>query len=370
MVIFYLSIGFVYVFALFFFGRKWGKTAVSEIPSPIDQKVSVLIPFRNEEKNLPIIFQSIENLNFFQLEVLWIDDHSEDDSALILGKLLDHSNPKFIHKVIQSSGRGKKSALKHGVEAATGGVIFTTDADCMLPESWVIEMLKPFSDPQIQFVAGPVMTKENGSFFQRFQQIEWASILLVTKVAFEKQSPLMCSGANLAYRKEAFLSVNGYFGNEEILSGDDEFLMKKIVAFYDPKALVYLEGFKNLVFTNSLTRWSELYSQRIRWASKWKSHSLIHSVFSSVPVCYQLLWVSSLFLPFFEGKFGLLALLVVWILKIGIEYSVLKKVTDSYGLRLSFKDFFITSLIHPIYVLKTAIGAIKGRFEWKGRSVN
>ncbi|MCH7415690.1 glycosyltransferase [Belliella sp. R4-6] len=370
MVIFYLSIGFVYVFVLFFFGGKWKKTAVFEIASPIDQKVSILIPFRNEEKNLPVIFHSIENLNFLQLEVLWIDDHSEDDSALVLEKLLDNSIPTFVHKIIQSHGRGKKSALKYGVEAATGEVILTTDADCILRESWVTEMIKPFSDPQIQFAAGPVMTRDNASFFQRFQQIEWASILLVTKVAFENQSPLMCSGANLAYRKEAFLSVNGYLGNEEILSGDDEFLMKKIAAFYGAKALVYLEGLKNLVFTNSLSNWSELYSQRIRWASKWRSHSLIHSVFSSVPVFYQLLWVGTIFLPLFEGKLGLLALFVVWILKFCVEYYVLKKVTDSYYLSLKFVDFCITSLIHPIYVLRSAFGAIKGRFEWKGRSVN
>ena len=172
MVIFYLSIGFVYVFVLFFFGGKWKKTTGFKASSPNDLKVSILIPFRNEEKNLPIIFQSIENLDFFQLEVLWIDDHSEDDSALVLGKLLDNSIPTFIHKVIQSHGKGKKSALKFGVETATGEVIFTTDADCILPESWIFEMLKPFSDSQIQFVAGSVMTRDNASFFQRFQQIE------------------------------------------------------------------------------------------------------------------------------------------------------------------------------------------------------
>src|SRR5690606_11701449 len=94
---------------------------------------------------------------------------------------------------------------------------------------------------------------------------------------FSRGQALLCSGANLAYRKSAFEGVEGYSGNENYASGDDEFLLKKVIQEYGKNAVHYLHGVEVLVMTKPLKSWDELVWQRVRWASKWRAHqSPIH----------------------------------------------------------------------------------------------
>ena len=130
-------------------------------------------------------------------------------------------------KLIRSAGSGKKAALQSGVHAAKTDLILTSDADCRWKSSWPQQMKAPFSNSSVQLVAGPVLTEKSDGFLAGFQLLDWASILLLTGFSFAQKKPLMCSGANLAFRKSAFLRVFGYAGNEHWLSGDDEFLLKK-----------------------------------------------------------------------------------------------------------------------------------------------
>ncbi|MFD2033367.1 glycosyltransferase [Belliella marina] len=367
MLISYLSIGIVYVFVICFFGGKWGKISSKSRKIHLGQKVTILVPFRNEKRNLPFIFDSIERLDSEGIEIIWIDDHSGDGSVLVIHELIHNIHSNNLHRIIDSVGIGKKEAIECGVKAASYGIVLTTDADCILPQNWIDQMLGPFADPQVQFVAGAVMNRYCETFFERFQQIEWASILMVTKISFDRQSPLMCSGANMGYRKSAFFEVNGYEGNRDVLSGDDEFLMKKIYRHYGADALVYLNNKEAMVLTEPMVSWKSLVSQRARWASKWKAHSIPHSVASFTPVLIQLFWVSSFGLPLAFGFEGLMCCIAVWGLKILGEYYSLKKVTDFYSMDLRFVDFGITSLLHPFYVLGVTLGILFGKISWKGR---
>jgi poly-beta-1,6-N-acetyl-D-glucosamine synthase len=266
---------------------------------------------------------------------------------------------------INSTGIGKKAAIKTGIQNATGSIILTTDADCFLPSDWVEEMIRPFSNKSIKMVAGPVLPKGDIGFFEIFQQIEWASILLVTQAGFYFGSPIMCSAANMGYRKSAFLEVEGYLGNENLLSGDDEFLLKKMVKRYRPDAVVYQK--ENLVFTQPLGSWKSLFSQRFRWASKWKSHQSIGHILSALfPVAVQLIFLSSISLLFL-GILGSLVFGLIWFLKIFFETQTLGKVLGGFGIHPKKRWFLLTGLIHPIYVLVSAVGALFLKFEWKGR---
>lgn len=367
MLIFYLIIGIVYAFLLRSLAKSWRFESERDSIAQTNEQVTLIIPFRNEEENLPNIFKSVEQLNYPNLQILWINDHSEDSSVGILYELLNPENLSFQHKIIHSENEGKKAAIETGVKRAQGEFIFTTDADCEHTSVWINQLMTHFENPAIQMVAGPVMTKENNSTFQRFQQIEWASILLVTQYAIANQNPLMCSGANLAYRKQAFQKVNGYQGNMEVMSGDDEFLLKKIVDEYGAKAIGYANEKEALVLTNALKSWSELFSQRVRWASKYKSHNFSHFLSALLPAFLQLFWVLSFALPLSYGLEGLFIFLFIWSVKIMVEYVSLSKVTKMYFQKLNFIDFCFTSLIHPIYVLRIAFGAVLGKYKWKGR---
>jgi cellulose synthase/poly-beta-1,6-N-acetylglucosamine synthase-like glycosyltransferase len=212
------------------------------------------------------------------------------------------------------------------------------------------------------------MTEKQESYFQRFQQIEWASILLLTQFFFAQKKPLMCSGANLAYRKSAFLKVAGYDQNRSHLSGDDEFLLKKISAEFGGASCVYMPFSPNLVMTQPQPDLAALLSQRVRWAGKWRAHrELTHASSAVVSVAIQLVWFGSLLLLGF-GLPGILAFSAVWIGKIWAERMTLGKVLQDLGMEHSIIDFINTSLLHPLYGSLVATGAWRGKFRWKGRA--
>ena len=58
--------------------------------------------------------------------------------------------------------------------------------------------------------------------------IEFASLIAIGASSLCSGFPNMCNGANLAFTKDAFNQVNGYQGYENVVSGDDEFLLYKV----------------------------------------------------------------------------------------------------------------------------------------------
>jgi len=344
--------------------RFWTSIKNEPVNQAFIPAVTLIIPFRDEAKNIPSLSLNLKKLKYPGLEILLIDDHSDDDSFQLLDKSFEE-NQNF--KVIRSDRKGKKSALEYGVKIASGQIILCTDADCGFPEDWVEHMILPFQNPKVQLVAGAVMVEGNGKFIEAFQSLDWASILLMTKYTFAQKEPLMCSGANLAYRKEAFQKVNGYEGNRDFASGDDEFLLKKIHKMYGKEACFYLSSPDILVITKPEPNWQALINQRVRWASKWKAHfSLSHAMSAAGVFLMQLIWIGSIFLIFLGGR-GVLAFGLVWLIKVFAEKLSLGKVLKNLDKQQSNLSIFQTSFVHPFYVLRVGIGALNGKFTWKGR---
>lgn len=332
--------------------------------------VSLLVSFRNEKDILGYFFECIISLSYRNLEVLFINDHSNDGGNEVLQGLIDnHPSLPFPVYILENKGIGKKAAIDTGIASAQADLIFCTDADCRVPENWIENKLGHFENPKVKMVGGPVMTSGQKGFFQKFQQIDWASILLVTKAGFEINSPLMCSAANLAYRKSAFLAVEGYQGNDMILSGDDEFLLKKFVKKFGPESVVYQNHMEDLVYTQPQQNWRSLFDQRSRWASKWNTHgSFNHLLGSIIPVLFQFVFLSS-FLLMVIGALDLWVFIFIWIAKVGSERIVLGKVLQQYGIKHHFFWFFLVSVFHPFYVIIIVFRILFFKNEWKGRRV-
>jgi cellulose synthase/poly-beta-1,6-N-acetylglucosamine synthase-like glycosyltransferase len=241
--------------------------------------------------------------------------------------------------------------------------------DCCFPENWSRNLTAPFEYAEVHLVAGPVASEVNGSgFLQRFQQVEWFSILLMTQFSFSRNQPLTCSGANLAFRKSTFIELGGYSGNEQILSGDDEFLLKKIIEKFGAGSCIYLPTREALVMTSAQSTWSNLVKQRIRWAGKWKVHrSFSHGFSAILAFCIQLVWIYSFYI-FFQSSatYGMLCL--IWAVKIISEYYSLGKVGHSLGFRRDGLGFLLTSLAHPFYVVCVGLGTVFFKVSWKGRT--
>ncbi|MBI2717823.1 MAG: glycosyltransferase family 2 protein [Rhizobiales bacterium] len=83
-------------------------------------RISVIVPAKNEAKNLPHVLPRIPK---WVDEIILVDGNSTDDTVAVAMEL----NPNIV--VVQQKGRGKGAALRSGFAAAKGDIIVTLDAD-------------------------------------------------------------------------------------------------------------------------------------------------------------------------------------------------------------------------------------------------
>lgn len=363
----YLFFILCYALLLWSLRKHWRQEGTFIAKEEFGASKTILVPFRNEAEHLPRLLVNLLHIAPCSQEVIFIDDSSTDGSSAIVSDFIRKEN--LNHWVLlQSAGLGKKAALTTGVQYTQAEVILTTDADCSLPPDWVRRMTRAFDQPNIQLVAGPVMAVGGTGLFARFQEIEWSSILLVTNYFFSTNRPLMCSGANLAYRRSAFTAVQGYLGNEIHPSGDDEFLLKKIVRHFGGPAVLYLKDKDLLVATQAAASWSSFIHQRVRWAAKWRVHrSVFHASSAILAFLLAIFEIASVQL-LFGSMIPKLVFFFFWSVKILIERKVLGDVLAGFGLSYPLRLYMATSFLHPVYSVLVGIRGVSGKYSWKGRN--
>jgi poly-beta-1,6-N-acetyl-D-glucosamine synthase len=329
-----------------------------------DRFISVIIPFRNEMFNIPSLMKSLYAQNYKEeFEVILVDDHSDDDSLLILKKNL---TGKFKLVQLPDGRQGKKAALHFGIQQASGEVIVTTDADCEAPQEWLRKINQHFEREETKMVVGPVRLQPSNSILSQMQALEFSSLIGVSGATIGLGNPTMCNGANLAFKKSAYQEVNGYVGNEEIPSGDDEFLMRKIATRWK-NSILFLNDSQAVVYTSPPKSLVAFIQQRLRWAGKWKHNS---SSFTQL-VALVILFFNLSFIVFFgwcsvgtpPWKTGV----ALWMLKMFAEILFLFPVSSFLSLRWRWLSFFALQFTYPFYaVFIGVLSQIKG-YQWKNR---
>jgi dolichol-phosphate mannosyltransferase len=100
--------------------------------SKTDMEISIIIPCYNEEGNITELYKKIKSiLDEKKIEFIFIDDNSKDSTLSIIEKLAD--NDKTVKYVSFSRNFGHQSALRAGLEKASGNCVITMDADLQHP---------------------------------------------------------------------------------------------------------------------------------------------------------------------------------------------------------------------------------------------
>lgn len=359
-----LVIWLAYVLALMSLIRAWtGLKPVKGDPTTL--KVSVIVPFRNEEQHLEQLVKALAHQAHPDFEVIFVNDHSTDASEKLLDKAL--SSVSFDFQLLNlKDTSGKKAALTQGIAVAKGEVILTTDADCLFGEHWVEKMAVPFGDKGVQMVSGPVKLTGK-TFFQKWQQMEFSVLIATGAAGIAWQKPSMANGANLAYRKSAFESVGGFKGIDRIASGDDELLMMKMYQQY-PGSIRFMKAFDALVSTEALAGWKDFKNQRLRWAGKWSYGKRKSAIMGALAVFVFNL--SVLLLP----VLALLGSLAWWqvaaflLSRLLTECVLVAVLSHFFKHKLSVSALLLHQILYPFYAIYFGMAANFGNYQWKGRS--
>jgi len=332
---------------------------------------TIIVPFRNEEENLPNLLASFSQLNYPTdlFEVILVDDSSSEKfqilncfaSSLTLGSKFQVS----IVDNIRISNSPKKDAISTAMKHVKTNWVITTDADCMVPENWLLTFDNYIQENNVSMLAGAVSYECENSFLHHFQQLDLTSLQGATIGSFGVQKAFMCNGANFAYTKSLFEKLNGFDGNNKIASGDDVFLLQKAANLF-PDEVHYLKAKEAIVITKPTENWKSLFHQRVRWAAKTSSYQSNFGKFLGVIVFLgNLSFVMGfLFWIFRIWDWHFLVLYVVF--KFFIDFILLYK-TNQFLTKKRLRYVVLSSLFYPFFSTTVALYSLFGSYEWKGR---
>jgi glycosyltransferase involved in cell wall biosynthesis len=295
-------------------------------------------------------------------EVILVNDHSTDDSMEIADsfqiknwKLLSLSNEK----------NGKKAALELGIQEAKTEYIWTLDSDVQLLNFDSIRFQEFQNNLKEDLVILPVIMKTGKRLIDIAQTNEWRYLQFLTYLSARLKTPMMCNGANLIFKRFAFLQH--IHSHRAVSSGDDLFLMSQVSKSNGNIGLNW-KGFVDVTITPVNTL-KEVLAQRIRWAGKTvklpvtKSTSL-HFIFAFFSALHVIA-VIGIFLPSIQ--------------KISIVFLVIKISLEVIGVlgvfpnRMKAKEIIVLvpqMLLYPFFSLFIFISSLFFVPKWKGRRVS
>ncbi len=374
----------IYAALIVYYKTAWQQLPVYTIANhTLKTKITVIVPARNEAGTIGNCLKALMQQSYAaQLyEVLVIDDFSEDDTAAIV-KQFANSNIKLLSlkDFIQADETQsyKKKAIEIAVQHASGELIVTTDADCIMPVNWLQTIAAFYEEKQPQFMAMPVLIAPVKRFIEIFQSLDFMTLQGITGASVHKKFHSMCNGANLAYTKKAFEAVNGFAGIDTIASGDDMLLMHKIYKQY-PGAVLFLKSKEVIVKTQPVHSVAAFFNQRIRWASKADKYDdkrifgvlLVVYLFNVMMLCLPVIaLIKNAQCPIFNIQLSILGFwLLLVVLKIIVELFFLRPVSKFFSAQ---KILWWFPIMQPFHILYTVIAGWLGKFgsyKWKGRKV-
>jgi glycosyltransferase involved in cell wall biosynthesis len=107
--------------------------SLSSTPKHPFPRISVIIPARNEERDIVASVRSVLNQEGVELEVIVVDDYSTDRTGTLVDEVArSDSRVTVLHALpLRSGWLGKCSAMQYGAAKATGDYLLFTDADIL-----------------------------------------------------------------------------------------------------------------------------------------------------------------------------------------------------------------------------------------------
>lgn len=361
-----LTISFVYAVMIIVFALVWqdkkNYTPKKNIYS--EELISIVVATRNEKDNIEKLIKSISQQTYGNFELIIINDHSDDDTYKQAEELAKKHDNFYVFN-LPTEKSGKKDAVYYGASKAKGGILFFTDADCVLNPEHVETMYSFLKEKKLEFVAGPVEYMTSEKIINKLFQLEFLSLIGSGAAGFFLNTPFMCNAANLMLYKNVFINAFEKTANKHA-SGDDVFLLhylKKRVktAFVKSKnCIVKTVAPKNL---------EEFVSQRVRWAGKSKSYKSITAIFVAILSFLMSLSLIVAAVLYFYFSIGDVKLLYVLFAKLLSDFALLFHVLRFHN-KLNLVAYIpLVQIVYPFYIVTVSLMSFFVKPIWKNRKI-
>ncbi len=333
--------------------------------------VSILIPARNEEKNIRRCLRSLVRQDYSNFEILVLNDNSTDKTAEIAGEIADkYGKIRVIDgKPLPDGWLGKSYACFQLAKEAKGQYLLFTDADTLHFKNSVSSALGALIANGLDAIS--VFARQITVSVHERMMVPFANYFLLSFLPLflirHSKNPLFCTaiGQFLLFKKDVYEKIGGH-----------ESIKKEILEDIHIAKQVKKLGFKFMIFDGKNNFYCRMYKnlgEVVKGYSKVLSavfdynillQSAITILVFTVYLCpFILLPLSILVLGWPHIMTNLLIMQVLTILAIKIMQTI------------RFKNRFIDTFLFPvsvIYLLLISIHALlksksASGIAWKGR---
>lgn len=267
-------------------------------------RVSVVVPTYNEEAGIVASVQSLLALRYPDHEVVVVDDGSTDATYERLRRAFDlveteRELPQDVPTraalrgvsiprsgrsrlvVVRKDNSGKADAVNMGINACSGDLVVSVDADSILEPDALLTVSQPFmDDPTTMVAAGGVVRPSNGCrtaggrvvqvgaprrLLEGIQAVEYLRAFLLSRTGWSRLGALiLISGAFGIYRRDVLTEVGGL---DSGTLGEDFELAMRIHRHMRDRKLDYRVTFvaEPVCWTEVPSNLAVLRRQRTRW---------------------------------------------------------------------------------------------------------
>ena len=198
-------------------------------------KISVIIPVRNEEDKIARCLEAVFSQTVTPFEVIVVDGHSVD-------KTVENAR-KFPVKILYEDYHTRAGACQMGVENAEGDFIAFTDADCIPETDWLENIVEEFDDG-IVGVGGGIKNIGEGLWGKSINLISGTFLGSANSIQGrffkDKRYVNSISGCNSMYHRNDIMKVGGF--DVRLSTAEDTELNRKLLRvgklFYTPDAII------------------------------------------------------------------------------------------------------------------------------------
>ncbi len=187
------------------------------IDSKVNQeKISVIIPARNEEKYIESCIRSVKSQDFSDYEIIVVDNGSTDKTSEIAKKL--GANVVFEPRV------GLPQARETGRRMANGDILLYIDADTVIPPSYLSKVFEFFENhSEISAITNPFFFYDGNWKTNIFIWFAFkVARPLYSKILDTFNLPKFVIGGNFAVRKYILEKIGGFNTNIKFYGEDTD----------------------------------------------------------------------------------------------------------------------------------------------------
>jgi biofilm PGA synthesis N-glycosyltransferase PgaC len=177
-------------------------------------KVSIIIPAFNEEKCIAKCLASLSKLHLkSQIEIILVDNNSSDKTVKIAKRYLT----KMRLRIVKEKTKGRGAARAKGFSVAKGKILFSTDADTILPADWIENILPHFQNPEVVAVTGNATLHSCSDKTTEVLDFCFPKMMEIYRFV---SGHYWLNGFNFAIRRDVYKKVGGF---NPLINGAEDF---------------------------------------------------------------------------------------------------------------------------------------------------